>query len=733
MFKQLKATYAMLLALFGVKEIPIVDGKLGLTDEQESKLEDKFGEEFVSQMKEAFETEISSMSNEKEFDKVKQEVSAMLTASGYTEEEQETILGSDTSSENLNVATEYKSLMEKFLELKAQNNEFQKKIDLLIKDPEPESTAENIIQKVMQTGKIKHSATHLFGSGKQYDSFENRPWNVRLRDGLMKATDFNQDSNIPTLQDDVEHFVRENPKVIDSLFDDFDELPKEWSRRTGVLDRIASGAIIPGEIVQGRKKGWAPKNNFKFDAEEGKVYRKKIDISFDGYELQEIENTWVGTIHQMDGSQPWKMSFIGFLLSELVKQQKLDDRIAQINGIYARTPDGEGIPGAAINSQSGLRWLWWYYRDSAQKIRPFNLGAPTEANIVDYIKNMIELIPSTQRNQTGWEIQISEEWYKKYCEKAGLLYSLDFKSDLGKSNYPLDYPVNYPNFKFQPLKDKTNTDFIGIVKSSNVEILDYNTNEKGKFTVTHNKRNTDIFADYRLGIRFIYVGMKASENDPDMFNKQMLFCNNVPIFDEKAEVPVFDDQSGILKLNFNQAVIGDGWNTDIESIEGLKDGPYVVDLKGKIVTITGNPNLTGTPAVKKNTDLQLASDFSLKTAGTLTLLNIGDGKYKEIKRTASAPVVDPSELIVGTVIDAAVANDWRFEASDSATLSDILNGVHGQTITITKTNAETSGFTVDNIPDKVSVASTAVLDTKDDTISLINVNGVWYEVSRSIA
>lgn len=732
MFEKLKATYAMLLAYFSVKSIPIVDGKLGLTEEQGQQLTEKFGEEFVAQMHQAFEAEIATMGQSESFAEAKEEVIAMLKEHGYSEEEQAEILGSEKAIDSTNVATEYKAMMEKFLEIKSQNADFQKKIETLLKDPEPEAVESLIKNTLMSTGNLKHSATHLFGSGKSYDAFENRPWNVRFRDGSVRATDFNKDSNIPLLQDDVEHFVRENPQVIDSLFDDFDELPSEWSRRSGVLDRVSNGAVIPGEIVQGRKKGWSPKNNFKFGTEEGKVWRKKIDISFDGYELQEIETTWVGMIKSMDGSHPWKMSFIGYLLSELVKQQKLDDRIAQINGIFAQSPDGDDNPGAAVNSQSGVRWMWWYYRDVEEKITPFNLGAPTESGIVDYVKDMIESIPQTQRNQSGWEIQLSEYWYRKYCEKAGLLYNLEYNTDLGKSKYPLNYPVNYPNFKFQVLKDMTNTDFFGIVKSSNVQILDYNVDEKGKFTVTHSKRNTDIFADYRLGIRFIQVGMKAGPNDPEIFNKQLMFCNNVPIFDSGVKVPVFDDKSGELKLNFSQSQIDSGWNTDITDIVGLKDGPYIVNLKGQIITITGDGGLIGTPKVKKNAKLVLDSDFNLKTEGTLTLLALEDGKFKEINRTTTAPVDESAKVMTGTVLDASVASDWKFEGATDVTLTDVLNGVHGQKLTVVKSTAAVSELTIPAISGKVVLSTPAVLAAENDTITLINVNGVWHEVSRVI-
>jgi hypothetical protein len=33
--------------------------------------------------------------------------------------------------------------------------------------------------------------------------------------------------------------------------------------------------------------------------------------------------------------------------------------------------------------------------------------------------------------------------------------------------------------------------------------------------ITHNKRDTDIFADYRLGIRFIMVGTKLAAGDQE--------------------------------------------------------------------------------------------------------------------------------------------------------------------------------------------------------------------------
>lgn len=732
MFKKLKKTAALVVMYLGLGEIPIVEGKVSFDDDQNAKLNERFGEEMVEQMKNAFNAELATMNDAEELEKAKQEILTELEAAGFTDEEKEAIINIQ-SADDLDIAAQYKEAMKNFLDIKAKMKDQDALIQKLLKEPEAE-TAANLIKTAMKDGKIQHSATHLFGAKEDWNKFEDRPWNARFRDGGLKATDFNNESNIPLLQDDVEHFIRQNPEVINSLFDDFEDLPAEWSRKTGVKDRTADGFIIPAEIVQGRSKGWKPKNNFKFHAEEGKVYRKKIDISFDGYELQEIENTWVGAIKNMDGSHPWKMSFIGFLLSELVKQQKVDDRNAQINGIYVQTPEGDGNPGQAVNSQSGLLWLWWYYRDVTKQIRPFNMGVPTDSGIVDYIRTMIERIPEIERKQSGWEIQISEKLYRKYCEKAGLLYNLKFESDLGKQYYPLNYPIDYPSFKFQVLRDMTKTDFIGIVKSKNVQVLDYLTNEKGKFTVTNTKRNTDIFADYRLGIRFIMVGTETQPGDPQQFEKQVMYCNDVPVFNSKVTAPAYDDTTGILSLNFNSVSIDSGWKTDITNIKGMKDGPYMVDLKGKIVTITGNTGLTAPKAVKNNANLLLTGgDFPLQSGGTLTLYAQEDGKFKELSRTTE-PAAPESENIPfdSATIDANDGNSFDFIGADDITLSNIINGVHGKVVTITKANDEESALTVsDN--ENIEVASNAVLDAEGDKLVLIYVNGKWFEVSRAIA
>lgn len=726
-FKLLAKTAAFLTSLFAITDLPVEDGKLALSDDQNAQLKEKVGEESANDIMDALNREIAQLAkgdqeNEalnaanKQLKDVQAEVQKMLDATNLTPEEKQGIVegkGEGTPA-----------LTAKLQALSNAQKEQDKKIAKLISAPEDDSPLAVIKNDVKN---MKHNATHLFATGQVYDAFEKRAWNQRLRDQSIKATDFNTSGTIPLLQDDMEHFVRENPAALESLFNDFAELPAQWSRRTGVLDRVASGAIIPAEIVQGRKKGWSPKNNFKIAAEERRVFRKKIDITFDGYELQQIENTWIKNWNK-DGSHPWKMSFIGFLLTELVKQQKLDDRRAQINGIFVESPEGDGNPGRAVNSQDGLRFLWHYNRDIAKKYRPFHLGEPTKANIVDYIKQAIELIPEEDRNQSGMEIQLSSEMLQWYREKAGIVYQMHKTQNEGTMEYGRNHPIDYPNFLFQELKDQTKTKFIGFTKSSNVEILDYNVSEKGKFTVTHDKRDTNIFADYRLGIGFQFVGTELLPGEPAEFERQVIWSNDMPVFDDSVTAPIFDDKTGIVKVHYNNMKVDDAFATDIAAIKNV--------TPGTVVKITGSTSLAAAKNVKNNASLLLSADFDLSTGGTLTMFVQPDLKLKEISRTIVAPVSADAEAgnFDGDTIDAKTVNEFFYTGAASATLAEILNGVDGKVIKIYgKDDAAVLTLTVQNVAGNIAVTANAVLASKADYIELVRINGVWTETSRVIA
>jgi hypothetical protein len=90
-------------------------------------------------------------------------------------------------------------------------------------------------------------------------------------------------------------------------------------------------------------------------------------------------------------------SNVGFLLGELIKRQKLDDRNAQVAG-FCTKPDGMVYPGAAVNSQDGFI-VRYYHRGFKKKVSLLLISVfQQNAFIVDYIEQMINLIPEAVSN-----------------------------------------------------------------------------------------------------------------------------------------------------------------------------------------------------------------------------------------------------------------------------------------------------------------------------------------------
>ncbi|MAR57243.1 MAG: hypothetical protein CMM93_08680 [Rickettsiales bacterium] len=697
------------------------NGKLKMTDEMDKRLQKELGPKVdIAKLKKDVEEEYADMLKAKNKDEDpnlaemrEKAKKALLTAHKLSEEESNKVL--ETASENT-PKTEMQLLEALTQKVEDQNTLVQK----LMADPEGDAP-EAIVKG--NKNNMKHSDTHLMGNGQAYNAFQNRPWNQLAAGQDVDMPTFAADSpEVQTLKNDMDLYYREVNSNLSSLFRDFLKLPSFWPVRTNVTDRVADGNIVSAEITQARKKGWLPKNKQLIQPEEAKIYPVQVDIEQAGYHLQTILTSWLHQYNK-EGSQAYKWSFVRFLLSELDKKARQEDRIVAVKGVHVPTPETTQIPGLAIHRSDGLLiklFRAFYYE---MKYRAALIGKPTEANIVDYVKKVVEVnIPEEERNNPGLVLYLSKQWLRTHIERKRVI----FGSDNNYTGQELMDIENYPNVKLCALDELARTDFMFITYDDNIELLENLPKEKSMYKMETLKRMFYIFADYKFGIRIKHIGTKVKDTDPDAFKVQTVWTNGMPMFPEDFFVRLYDDTTGEINIKeaYSNITITNDWATNIDTITGT--------YEGQIVRIKGNTGIAATKNVTDDGNISLTgnADFDLSTGGTLTLRANTDGSLTEIKRTTQpeqAP--DPTVKFTEDTLDANEGVNYEYIGT-AATLAEILNGVEGQTIKITGTAS--GDLTINDVAGNINVGSAAVVSDGDD-ISFTLVDGVWEEVERNIA
>ncbi|OBQ56094.1 hypothetical protein VQ01_06835 [Tamlana sp. s12] len=702
------------------EEVPIKDNALDLSDQEKQQVQEALGENFN------LETILGKINNEiaaaadAEAGKqtalaaAQQELKALLDQTSLGAEEKEKLL-SPSASENITLSEQLKAVN---TELSNEIKGMRDQIKQLSADAEGDVPAA-IIEAGKQASKIMHSATHLFASNKSYDAFDGRPWNQRAAGMTTHATDFSDKVQVEKLNGDLELYYRENPEKIKSLHRDNFGLPSFWPKKLKVDDKVSDGTIVSAEITQARKLPWLPKNKQKIEAEEGRIFPVQIDAEFIGYNLQKMESSWLNSYNK-EGSQAYKMSFVMFLVSELDKKARVEDRVSSIKGVYVKTPDDATVAGGYINRQDGLLYQIWKAINITGKLKPFVLGTPTTANIVDYVDTLIERLPDDVRYQQGLKLYLSKEWLKAYKRRYEQLHGTynDYKG------YPVN-PKDYNNIEFEPLVDLSGLDCMFITFDDNIEILENIPAEKSKYHFEMLKRILYIFADYKLGIRLIHIGTTVLPTDPDAFKVQTIWSNDAPLFKSDFFVPVYDDTTGKVSVKYSNVVVDDAWATSITE--------FTNTYEGQIIRVKGNVALSAATTVANGAKISLAGGtaFNLKSGGTLTLVAAADGSVTEISRTA-APATLPSGTIEfdTTALDVNNGNSFAYTGG-AATLASISGGVADKVIVI---NGGANGaLTLANVAGNIALSAGAILANGADNITLALVDGVWTETARTIA
>lgn len=695
----------LVMSLLSIAEIPTADGKVNFSDEQKKKLKAALDSEAdVDKLMESMNSDLSKMeSDAQREERLKNELRTALKETNLTEQEVETKIEEGD--------------VEAQLKLINANTKGMK--DLLLKlQKEPEADNAQIIENI-KGAKAMHSATHLFGENKDWNAFAGRPWNQRAAGITTDATEFSDRTVVDKLNDDMDHYFRENPEEIKSLHRDNFGLPSFWPKRMKVDDKVSDGNIVSAEITQARKLPWLPKNKQLIQPEEGQIFPVQIDIEFVGYYLQKMEASWLNKWNK-EGSQPYKESFVRFLVSELDKKARVEDRISTVKGIHVKTPENATVPGKFINRQDGLLYQFYKGRHLTKKYKAFAVGTPTTSNIVDYVDKMIESLPLEVRVNPNLVYYLSPYWMKAYKRRYEQIH--------GTQNDYVGYPTNpkdYSNVKFEVMPDLEGLDFQFITFDDNIELLENVPKEKSLYHFEYLKRIIYIWADYKQGIRLIHIGTTVKDGDPDEFKVQTVWSNDVPIFRSDFSIPVFDDTTGRIKAKYGFMKVEDNWATTVTHIDDAKPG--------QIIKIQGNSNMPAVKNINSTGNLTLASTFALNEDRILTLFVKPDNSIVELKREDVPTTTVTDVNFEGDSVDASEGGTFRFTGVADETLAEILNGVEGSTVVIYGTDTVDVELTVSDVEGKIEVASDAVLASAADNVTLVKVAGVWYESDRTIA
>lgn len=686
-FKKIKAMVYTILGISAENKDPLT-----LTVEQKEKLDaavktDGFAEKFEARHNQTVKAEEDNIEALEAIEEFMAENTSETTENEDSEEE----VPDAEDQNNKTVASQVKVLTAKLASETKARKTAEANYSKLKASPEPDNPE---IIKGNMTLTVQHSKTHLYGSNNSWDAFEGRSWNSQAA-GLegATATAWNT-ADISQLNEDIQDYFRKDPKKLHSTFMDGLQLPPHWKLISGVSDEYIFTTISTGEITQGLKIKWLPKNNAKFAPQKGKVRDIQIDIEFKGNELKKLEKSYLNNFFN-EGSTPFKDSFILFVVKELMKQARKEDKICFGKGVYFPNENAD-VPGSFLNNFSGVIKLILEAR--GKLFKSFKLGTPTEENIFDYVKKFVEGLPHEIKILPDLYFYASPSWVRSYNEARRRVKGRD--QDF---NGNIMYVDGFSNVRLYSYDLLEGYDFMFLTTEDNIKGLTDKPGEDGVLQFEKDTRNTRAYGDYKLAAFIAMFGRKLIGVDANSYDNQLFFSNDVEALTD-VYVPVPANQD-IPSLKYHNSLMVGVNNTQATNITDFSDA-----IPGTKVYVLGNAEANYS-TVKDGGKISLIDGDCVLTKNTLLVLYVkADGTFQELERkktgvqiTEEAAVVLPADT---TVIDVSVGTRFVTSANTQPTaIVSISNGVTGETYRV-EGGSDTQATTIAN--SGVFVLSTAM-------------------------
>jgi hypothetical protein len=666
MFQKVKA---LVLTLLGVSVLPVAENKVSLSDDQKQLLKEAGGDDFLEKFIEAANKDLANaqaLTDAKgELAQAKTQLKALLDSNGIdllnTSEEE-----AEEAAETEEANAELQGLITK---LQSKVAKLEGAVRTLASKPEADLP---LIPNPAGKMNIVHSKTHLFGSTRSFDAFEGRNWNKRVAGMSVGATEWTG-INIERINEDFGAYWREEREEVLTILRDYRGLPAHWGVISNVDDQITYAAMLTGEVTQARKKAWLPKNQNKFIPMKGQVYPVQIDLEWEGFELQKMETSWMNRWNK-EGSQPYKMSFVRYLLVSILEKAREEDKIVLINGIHVPTPDDATKPANFIFRGTGLLKLIAQNRNKTYKA--WDIGLPTTTNIVDYVKQFGERLPAEIKNAPGLHLYMSPSWIRKYYERRKIEDGLMPTYQPGLSTVE-----GFPNIMLTQLDYLEGSDLMFLTTRDNISLLQNIKAEESLLKVDMLKRNIYIYGDYKTGIMVHAFGIQW-ENGVALDDRNQLFwSNNVEIL-QNIYVPLQkgDATPSVKYHNFLQG--------PSDAMSGIIINDFRDAQVGQFITVRGGEGGQPISFHPIMTAFELSDGFFSLTPGSEIVFYVraltGDGRFVEVYRRQAVDVQDgvtvPEEP---TSLDAAQGSVFLIPTGAGASeITAITNAVDGTTYTL---------------------------------------------------
>ena len=514
----------------------------------------------------------------------------------------------------------------------------------------------------------------------------DRPWNCAAL-GLAASTEI----DTTVLNSDLGEYIRVNGNELQNLLIG-DQLEAIFPTLSGFTGKSATLGIFIDEVIQAYQKAWTPKGGISIQPEKLELQDVKIDI-----ELTDLKTTLKGWLsgYNKEGSQAYKLSFVGYLLKLILMRSRQDDNIAAIKGVYKAPIAGQ--PGKAINTRDGLYQL---VRNAVakNKVKPFALGNWNQANIVNYLRDFILAVPETIRDRSNLALYVPKTFIEMYWAAKRLQEGNYPTYDASKTTVP-----GFDNIRLIGVPYAGNTQRLILTYIGNINQVMNIVEEKGLITLEQSKRVVNAFGDYEAAITIGYIGKEEANASDIKYENQAIFVNDA---DEPETYYVGIDADVTVPSVSVHTSIETSANTKATAITDIADRKAGMKIRVRC------GSTTNASTIATGNNFILGSNWTPTSVGDELILIVRDDlKMVEYQRLSSALQAIELEANIATPSLGSFANGTKFITNDSNTaavaITNFTNAVVGTEFTLYASNPATSKTTIANSGNFVLTAAWA--------------------------